>query len=90
MSGMAAEMNGMGRVSERVRGNAQKHLGAEGDGDVGGGEVVRTGRVESTASEERAIYLPGVNSGKLPSSSMIRRRRAFERIGSLGKHCSGQ
>ena len=58
--------------SERAsEGQRTKTLGlTEGD-DVGGG-IVRTGRVESTASEERAIYLPGANSGKLPSSSMIR------------------
>ena len=58
--------------SERAsEGQRTKTLGLTEGHDVGGG-IVRTGRVESTASEERAIYLPGANSGKLPSSSMIR------------------
>ena len=67
------ERNGSSeRASEGQRTKTLGSLRVSGGGDGEGGGIVRTGRVESTASEERAIYLPGANSGKLPSSSMIR------------------
>ena len=79
MSGMRDEIN-------RMEGNAQKHFGESGndeDDEEGEGESWEP----DESNQQRAIYLPSANSGKLPSSSMI---RACERIGSLSKHFGGR